>query len=106
MSNCNAVMFECWKQGFFHAANDSFLTQLTKSVMFCCRINDFVSEISSSDDSLVVVALLLFLSFSSTFEVFLVSETGDPKIKNPSFPNRSRTNSVHKRRYYRPLSSP
>ena len=40
--------------------------------MFSCCLNVLVNEIGASDDSLVMVATLLFLSFSSTFEVFLV----------------------------------
>lgn len=40
--------------------------------MFSCCLNVLVNEIWASGDSLVMVATLLFLSFSSTFEVFLV----------------------------------
>ena len=35
--------------------------------MFSCRMNDFVSEISASDDSLVMVVTLLQFNFWSFF---------------------------------------
>lgn len=40
--------------------------------MFSCCLNVLVNEIWASDDSLVMVATLLFLSFSSSLKFFLV----------------------------------